>query len=197
MKSVDIGNNEIGSGDVKDNSVNTFDVHSFLGVDVVDNTLTGDDIDESTLNVRSHWFDLGGPPGVLSLNRDFSCGWEAYDTNHNTPGYTRDPAGRLHLKGLVRLVGLSGPGPGCVEANGAIKRIFNLLPSYRPEVREVHTTLSNGALARINVDGPAAFREEAGAVSIDPPTTVANSRVWLSLDGISFQCSPSGQNGCP
>jgi hypothetical protein len=51
VKSVDVGDNEIGSADVKDNSINTFDVHSFLGVDVVDNSLTGADIDESTLGV--------------------------------------------------------------------------------------------------------------------------------------------------
>ena len=51
VKSVDVGNNEIGSADVKDGSLNTFDVHSFLGVDVVDNSLTGADIDESTLGV--------------------------------------------------------------------------------------------------------------------------------------------------
>jgi hypothetical protein len=49
VKSVDIGNNEIGSADVKDNSINTFDVHSLLGVDVVDNTLTGADIQEASL----------------------------------------------------------------------------------------------------------------------------------------------------
>ena len=49
VKSVDIGNNEIGSADVKDNSLNTFDVHSFLGVDVVDNSLTGADVQESSL----------------------------------------------------------------------------------------------------------------------------------------------------
>ena len=38
-QSVDIGNNEIGSSDVKDNSLNTFDVHAFSGwtcVDVAD-----------------------------------------------------------------------------------------------------------------------------------------------------------------
>jgi hypothetical protein len=49
VKSVDVGDNEIGSADVKDNSINTFDVHSFLGVDVVDDTLTGADVNESTL----------------------------------------------------------------------------------------------------------------------------------------------------
>jgi hypothetical protein len=49
VKSVDIGDGEVGSADVKDNSINTFDVHSFLGVDVVDDTLTGADVNESTL----------------------------------------------------------------------------------------------------------------------------------------------------
>ena len=51
VKSADVGDGEIGSADIKDNSVNTFDVHSFLGVDVVDNSLTGADIDESTLSL--------------------------------------------------------------------------------------------------------------------------------------------------
>jgi hypothetical protein len=44
VKSVDIGNNEIGSSDIKDNSINTFDVHSFIGEDVIDGTLTGADL---------------------------------------------------------------------------------------------------------------------------------------------------------
>ena len=52
VKSVDIGNNEIGSADVKDNTINTFDVHSFLGADVVDGTLTSDDIQDFTLGQR-------------------------------------------------------------------------------------------------------------------------------------------------
>ena len=47
---VDIGNSEIQSGDVKDNTINTFDVHSFLGEDVVDETLTGTDLKNGTLN---------------------------------------------------------------------------------------------------------------------------------------------------
>jgi len=50
---VDVGNGEIGSNDVKDNSINTFDVHSFLGADVVDDSLTGADVDESSLGNSS------------------------------------------------------------------------------------------------------------------------------------------------
>jgi hypothetical protein len=50
VKSVDVGDGEIGSADVKDQSLSTFDVHTFLGADVVDGTLTGDDVsDDSTL----------------------------------------------------------------------------------------------------------------------------------------------------
>ncbi len=58
VKSVDIGDGEVKSADVKDQSLTTFDVSTFLGADVVDNTLTGDDINEST---------LGPVPGAASL----------------------------------------------------------------------------------------------------------------------------------
>ena len=47
--STDIVDGEVKSADVKDQSLTTFDVSTFLGADVVDNTLTGDDINESTL----------------------------------------------------------------------------------------------------------------------------------------------------
>ena len=49
VRSADIRNDDIQSGDVKDGSINTFDVHSFLGVDVVDGTLTSDDIQNDSL----------------------------------------------------------------------------------------------------------------------------------------------------
>ncbi len=48
VRSIDIRNDDIQSGDVKDGSINTFDVHSFLGVDVVDGTLTGDDVADTS-----------------------------------------------------------------------------------------------------------------------------------------------------
>jgi hypothetical protein len=49
VKSADIGANAVDSARVRDNTLNTFDVHSFLGVDVVDETLTGADVQDSTL----------------------------------------------------------------------------------------------------------------------------------------------------
>jgi hypothetical protein len=45
--STDIVDGQVNSADVKDNSLNTFDVHSFLGVDIVDGTITGADLASS------------------------------------------------------------------------------------------------------------------------------------------------------
>jgi len=44
IRSTDIVDGEIGSADVKDNSINTFDVHSFIGADVIDGTLEDQDV---------------------------------------------------------------------------------------------------------------------------------------------------------
>ena len=56
--------------------------------------------------------------------------------------------------------------------------------------REVHTTLTNDALGRINI--------EASGEPDDPRSDDLRQRQqWVSLDGITFRCAPSGQNGCP
>ena len=44
---------------------------------------------------------------------------------------------------------------------------------------------------------PGAFDFTSGAVSVEAPTTEANAKEWISLDGISFRCAPSGFGGCP
>jgi hypothetical protein len=48
VKSVDIGNGEVNSADVKDQSLTTFDVSTFLGADIVDGSLEDQDIAEGT-----------------------------------------------------------------------------------------------------------------------------------------------------
>jgi hypothetical protein len=104
----------------------------------------------------------------------------------------------VHLKGVVD-VDDTNPAYGndCVFGYPEGSLIFTLPPGYRPAKREVHATLSNGELARINVDGPAAMWQPAGAVSVDYPAKSDNLGLWISLDGISFRCAPSGANGCP
>jgi hypothetical protein len=48
--SSDIVDGQVNSADVKDQSLTTFDVSTFLGADVVDGTLTGADIGNGSLN---------------------------------------------------------------------------------------------------------------------------------------------------
>jgi hypothetical protein len=192
VKSVDVGDAEVKSADVKDQSLTTFDVSTFLGADVVDNTLTGADVDEATLNlVAEPWHEIGAP-GEPTFNdglpnHDF-CYWTNFDGAHNSAAFLRDRAGFVHLKGLVDAN--DGDMFQCGVA-GDYARIFSLPEGYRPAQREVHLTLTNGALGRVNVD---VF---LGTVTVEAPTTFANAEQWLSLDGISFRCAPSGQNGCP
>jgi hypothetical protein len=48
VKAADIGNNAVDSARVRDNTINTFDVHSFIGEDVIDGTLTGADVADTS-----------------------------------------------------------------------------------------------------------------------------------------------------
>ena len=58
-------------------------------------------------------------------------------------------------------------------------------------------TVSNNAPARINVQHEG-FNNGLGAVRIEIGyPTVANAKQWVSLDGLSFRCGPSGVDGCP
>jgi hypothetical protein len=104
VKSVDIGNNEIGSADVKDNTINTFDVHSFLGVDVVDETLTGADIDNGSLtaddiavNKFGTTINIGSVPAHSCIYSTFIASFAAgadlvitpqYETTNSFLSYT-------------------------------------------------------------------------------------------------------------
>ena len=186
VKSVDVGDGEINSADVKDSSLNTFDVQSFLGADVVDNTLTGSDVDESTLNLAAEpWHEVGAPgqPGFKTGN---FCVWSNYDSVHNTAAFLRDRSGFVHLKGVVD----ADDGPGGVCGTGGLETtIFSLPSGYRPAKQELISTLTNGAPGQVGIS--------ADQVKIESPTTFASAKSWISLDGFSFRCAPSGQNGCP
>ena len=71
--------------------------------------------------------------------------------------------------------------------------IFELPPGYGPEQVENQGTVSNGQIGYVKIisSGPV-FSEGGGGSSFE-----TNAKQWLSLDGISFRCAPSGQNGCP
>lgn len=94
----------------------------------------------------------------------FQNSWVNYDGNYNQCAYLRDPAGFVHLRGLVKT--------GTIDGSASI---FTLPVGYRPQYRELHSTFSNGAAARVDIT-------TAGAVIPSP-----GSNVWFSLDGISFK----------
>jgi hypothetical protein len=79
IRSSDIVDDEIGSADVKDNSINTFDVHSFLGVDIVDGTIESADLAPTARGARAYGRVsssgvLSRGKNVASVNRPFAGG---------------------------------------------------------------------------------------------------------------------------
>jgi hypothetical protein len=98
--------------------------------------------------------------------------------------------GRSGHRGRVPVENES-PSTPCSEV-----RIFTLPPGYRSAKRDVHVTLTNSKLGRVSVDGPD-LGLGGGAVLVETPSTIFDAQEWVSLDGISFRCAPSGQDGCP
>jgi hypothetical protein len=187
----------INSKDVIDNSLKSADLKNRKGVkgaDVVPDSLKGTAVDEASLGpLGSEGWQAGQLLGTTA------CQWVNFGNGFNDAGYFRDPAGVVHLKGMVVATDstfgcndLTGPGAATV-------RQFLFLPAgYRPERPEVLATISNNAPARVTVQPEAIINPDVGVVEIEPnfPTT-ANAKAWVSIDGLSFRCGPSGEDGCP
>jgi hypothetical protein len=135
------------------------------------------------------WNEVGDGDGpAFGTGTNWNCGPPAvtnFDSNHNSAAFYRDPFGTVHLKGLVK----SG-------VNDACGSFFELPPGYRPAKRSVFNARESSGTIRVNVDGPAFGRglAIAGVVGLD---TMLPANTFVSLDGITFRCAPSGQNGCP
>ncbi len=118
------------------------------------------------------------------------CGWvdAGVATGYAPVSYTRDRAGFVHLRGLVRSVDGTIADCGVQAADQDIALPFPA--GYRAAFRHIFASMSNHAPARVDIiAGPNALR----VVGSD----WTNLAVWLTLDGISWRCAPSGQNGCP
>jgi hypothetical protein len=169
---------QVKAPDVAANAVN--------GSDVVDNSISGADVDESSLNVAAEPLRFVGDTGQPTFRSTTACRWSNFDPNFAPASFRRDRLGFVHLLGIVDSDHTRDH--LCGESINDYT-IFVLPPGFRPEFREVHVTLTNGALGRVNID-------ENGSVRIESPTTFANASAWVSLDGISFRCV-SGSDGCP
>jgi hypothetical protein len=94
-------------------------------------------------------------------------GWLSYDTDPggwSAPGYYKDYAGTVHLRGLIR-AGTIG------------SAAFTLPAGYRPTGGDLLIgTISNGGVGRVKVN-------TAGGVIPESPSV----NTWVALDGISFR----------
>ena len=173
-------------------SLTTHDIaeETVRGVDVRDNALTGADIDESTLGAigSEAWHDVGTPgePGFWEVNTE-DCGttqgWE--NALGSSVGFYRDRMGRVFLRGGVV------DGQTTWGNSGLCSVVFVLPDGYRPSHDEHHLALT--------AQYPAGMFEPAH-VSISQHGMVSVERAnedWVSLDGLSFRCAPSGASGCP
>jgi hypothetical protein len=186
------GTDQVGSLDIIDGQVRSPDV-------------ANGQIKQVDLGPAEAWHEIGaaGEPTFNTAHDPF-CSWTNFDSNHDSAAFYRDPFGQVHLKGVVQVDTLGDNGD-CWYADGvndgsfqiANRRIFTLPAGYRPAKRLADIALANGNLARIDVDGPGLSGQPAGAVSVDYPTAPNDVSHYLSLNGISFRCAPSGQNGCP
>lgn len=97
---------------------------------------------------------------------------------NNEVSMTRDPLGIVHLHGVAEKC--ASPPSG--------NTIFTLPAGSRPGKLEHLATVAADAFGAVNI-------EPNGDV-----TAVAGNFAqpgWISLDGLTFRCAPSGQNGCP
>jgi hypothetical protein len=104
-------------------------------------------------------------------------GWYDYRSFDNPVGYYRDPFGMVHLRG------------GATRCGEILKQnIMTLPPGYRPASVEHQPGLAGSNFTEVK---PVEIWEEFGYV-ITP-----SEQRYVALDGITFRCAPSGQDGCP
>ena len=191
----DLAPSSVGSSEVASDSLGGGDINeSLLGIVPNADQLDGQDSSAFAQDGSEPWHEVGAD-GEPFFNFPHSCYWDNFDIDHNTAAFLRDSFGFVHLKGLVDANDDEG---GCDFGFASHLLIFNLPAGYRPARQEVFATITNGELGQVNVAGPELnVSQGAGAVSVDLPTTEANAKEWISLDGISFRCAPSGSDGCP
>jgi len=118
------------------------------------------------------------------------CVWENYGDGFNSGEYRRDQDGDVHVRGLVRASDVQS-GVQCGNFLPADYRIGTLPMGSRPAAQNLFPVLSNNKLGRVDI-------APNGDMVINPNfPSFPDAEAWVALDGISFACAPSGQNGCP
>ena len=120
--------------------------------------------------------DIGGPSPCGTSNE-----WFDLSANiNNEVGFTRDPLGIVHLRGIATKCGNPSSGD----------TIFALPAGSHPAALEHLGTVSADAFGAVTVNANGSVTVAAGNVD-------HLGGGWISLDGLTFRCGPSGSNGCP
>jgi hypothetical protein len=217
VKAADLGTDSVGSGKIVDRQVKNADLSlgasssntiadgGIQGIDVKNDTLTGTQIDESTLTGASPTGAAGGDlqgsypnpqikPEIIignaGLGNAFFSGHFCDDAPNawldlspdvnNEVGFTRDPLGIVHLHGVALQCGTPSSG----------NTIFTLPAGSRPQHLEHFGTVAADAFGAVIVDPDGHVTAVAGNFS-------NGTNGWISLDGLTFRCGPPGQDGCP
>jgi len=118
---------------------------------------------------------IGGPFGGLTIDDQ----WITRSTDvNNEVSMTRDPLGIVHLHGVAEQCGSPPSG----------STIFTLPTGSRPGKLEHLATVAADAFGAVNIEPDGNVTAVAGNFA---------QPGWISLDGLTFRCAPSGQNGCP
>lgn len=124
-----------------------------------------------SLRPSEPWHEVGaqGEPSFINF-------WTNLGGAFTTAAFFRDRAGIVHLKGVI------DPGNYCGNCP-----IFTLPAGYRPAQMHIfNPNTGNGfVFGRIDITSGGSLFAFAGGPD------------YLSLDGITFRCAPSGVDGCP
>jgi hypothetical protein len=191
VRSPDVRNDNLGPGgglqavDLRQGSVGTSEA--------ANNSLTGTDVDEATLNLAAEdWHEVGAA-GEPPFNTTGSCAWGNFDSGHLTAAFLRDRSGFVHLKGTVDA---DASTLDCDFSASIDRVIFRLPAGYRPAARAAYAVQSGTGASRVDVDGPE-FVSGFGLGAVVAQGSASAANAFVTLDGISFRCAPSGSDGCP